>query len=285
MTITGWLAALAVGLLAGGLSGLIGIGGGAVMVPFLYFFLAEPALSGTQIPTGEQAVIAHATSLLVIVPISMRGAWLYHRAGLVEWKAVWRMGIASVVAAVAGARIAVDVPGELLKVAFGFFLLAVSLRLMIGKQRVDVDAHGSFGAAVRSGPAVAGGAAVGFFSALLGVGGGLVAIPLLIYALHVPLRKVSATSLAIITFTAFTGVVAYSVTGLGQHPGAGGLVAYFHLPGSVALAAGALLAVPLGTGIQQRLPTHLLRWVFGVVIFLLGARIAIANLLTLLEGG
>ncbi len=156
---------------------------------------------------------------------------------------------------------------------------------MIGKRRAEADTFESFDEAVRTGRAVVGGAAVGFFSALLGVGGGLVAIPLLIYALHVPLRKVSATSLAIITFTAFTGVIAYAVSGLGEHPGAAGLLAYFHLPGGVALAAGALAAVPFGTGIQQRLPIHLLRWVFAIVIFLLGARIMTANLLTLLEGG
>ena len=85
MTGAGWLAALAVGLLAGAVSGLVGIGGGAVMVPFLYFFLSSSSLAGIEIPPGQQAVVAHATSLLVIVPISIRGAFLYSRAGLVEW--------------------------------------------------------------------------------------------------------------------------------------------------------------------------------------------------------
>ena len=54
MTLAGWLAALSVGLLAGAISGLVGIGGGAVMVPFLYFFLAHPEWSGVQIPGTEQ---------------------------------------------------------------------------------------------------------------------------------------------------------------------------------------------------------------------------------------
>ena len=282
MSFTGWLAALAVGLLAGAASGLIGIGGGAVMVPFLYFFLSRPELCGASISPDEQAVVAHATSLLVIVPISIRGAWLYHRAGLVEWRAVWRMGIASVLAAVAGARVALAIPGELLKVAFGVFLLAVSIRLMVGKGR---DAEpGSPRDELSTGPAIAGGAAVGFFSALLGVGGGLVAIPLLIYALHVPLRKVSATSLAIITFTAFTGVLTYAASGFMADAQTAGPLAYFHLPAALALAVGAILAVPLGTGTQQRLPTRALRWVFAIAIFLLGARILLANVLHLLAG-
>lgn len=283
MSLTGWLAALAVGLLAGAASGLIGIGGGAVMVPFLYFFLSRPDLSGASIAGDEQAVVAHATSLLVIVPISIRGAWLYHRAGLVEWPAVWRMGLASIIAAVAGARVAVAIPGELLKVAFGVFLLAVSIRLMVGKGRDAEGDSGSLQDKIRTVPAIAGGAAVGFFSALLGVGGGLVAIPLLIYALHVPIRKVSATSLAIITFTAFTGVVTYAATGFTADSQAAGPLTYFHLPAALALAVGAILAVPLGTGTQLRLPTRALRWVFAVAIFLLGGRILIANFFHLLS--
>lgn len=277
MTLAGWLAALSVGLLAGAVSGLVGIGGGAVMVPFLYFFLAQPQLAGAQVPAAEQAVIAHATSLLAIVPISLRGAWLYGRAGLVEWRCVWRMGIASVVAAVLGAWAAVLAPGQLLKVAFGVFLLAMATRLLVGKARkATEDAL----AGDRMGPAIAGGAAVGFFSALLGVGGGLVAIPVLIYALHTPLQKVSGTSLAIITFTALTGVSAYAFGGwLGE---TGDPLSYFHLPASLALALGAWVAVPLGTATQMRMPAHALRWLFAAVFFLLGLRIAASNLLNLL---
>jgi uncharacterized membrane protein YfcA len=111
-----------------------------------------------------------------------------------------------------------------------------------------------------------------------------VAIPLLIYALHVPLRKVSATSLAIITFTAFTGVLTYAASGFMADAQTAGPLAYFHLPAALALAVGAILAVPLGTGTQQRLPTRALRWVFAIAIFLLGARILLANVLHLLAG-
>lgn len=280
MTVAGWLATAAVGLLAGAVSGLVGIGGGAVMVPFLYFFLAHPELSGVQVSPADQAVIAHATSLLVIVPISLRGAWLYNRARLVEWQAVWRMGLASVVTAVLGARVAVVVPAELLKVAFGIFLLVVSTRLLIGRRRAEAYSSDE-PAEVPAGRALAGGAAVGFFSALLGVGGGLVAIPVLIYGLHISLRKVSATSLAIITFTALTGVIAYAISGWADHVSETAL-AYFHLPACVGLAVGALVAVPVGPFIQQRMPTHALRWLFAAVFLLLGLRIAVANLLNLL---
>lgn len=248
------------------------------MVPFLYFFLALPEWSGARIPGAEQAVIAHATSLLVIIPISLRGAWLYSREGLVEWNAVWRMGIASLVTAVLGARVAVLVPGELLKLAFGVFLIVIATRLMFGKKRSEEDSEG--GGAIPTGRALVGGAAVGFFSALLGVGGGLVAIPVLIYWLHVPIRKVSGTSLALITFTALMGVVSYAVSGSLRHPG--DVLTYFHLPAALSLAVGAIVAVPLGTGLQLRMPVHRLRLMFAVVFLLLGLRIFSSNLFSLL---
>ncbi len=280
MTIPGWLAALAVGLLAGAVSGLVGIGGGAVMVPFLYFFLAHPELSGAHVPAAQQAVVAHATSLLIIVPVSLRGAWLYHRAGLVEWRAVWRMGLASVVTASFGARLAVAMPGALLKTAFGAFLLIIATRLFIGKRSTESTGDWAENH-MHTGRALAGGAAVGFFSALLGVGGGLVAIPVLIYGLHLPIRKVTGTSLALITFTALVGVAAYAVSGWAVPDGTGTLT-YFHLPAALALAVGALVAVPLGAGLQMRLPNHALRKMFAVVFLVLGARIIMVNVLSLL---
>jgi uncharacterized membrane protein YfcA len=250
------------------------------MVPFLYFFLGHPELSGAQVPAAQQAVVAHATSLLVIVPVSLRGAWLYHRAGLVEWRAVWRMGLASVVTASLGARAAVAMPAPLLKMAFGIFLLVIAIRLFIGRRQTEAPVDGAE-SQMHTGRALAGGAAVGFFSALLGVGGGLVAIPVLIYGLHVPIRKVTGTSLALITFTALVGVAAYAASGWAIPDGAG-MLTYFQLPAALALAVGALLAVPLGTGLQMRMPTHALRKMFAVVFFLLGTRIIVVNLLSLL---
>ena len=279
MTLAGWLAALSVGLLAGAISGLVGIGGGAVMVPFLYFFLARPELSGAFILHSDQAVVAHATSLLVIVPISVRGAWLYHREGLVEWNAVWRMGIASVFTAVLGARVAVLVPGEFLKMAFGVFLLIIATRLAFSKKREGAGSEEGTG--ISTWRAIVGGAAVGFFSALLGVGGGLLAIPVLIYWLQVPIRKVTATSLALITFTAVMGVASYAVSGASRTPG--DVLTYFHLPAALALAVCAILAVPLGTRLQLSMPTHRLRPMFAIVFFLLGLRIVTVNLFDLVN--
>lgn len=281
MPLAGWLTTVAVGLLVGGVAGLVGIGGGAVMVPFLYFFLARPGLSGTLLPAGEQAVVAHATSLLAIVPVSMRGAWLYSRSRLVDWRSVWILAAASVVLAVMGARLAVDLPADTLKFAFGIFLLVAAARLLFGRRRSADDKPLS--GKTHSLRAVVGGASVGFFSALLGVGGGLMAIPVLIYWLNTPIRKVSGTSLAIIMFTAIAGVLSYTAYGILSPTSGRGLLPYIHFPAATAMATGALVAINWGPRIQQRLSPGGLRWLFAIMFGLLGLRLVAGNLLRLLD--
>jgi uncharacterized protein len=79
------LSLAASGILIGFVSGLVGVGGGVLMVPLLYFFYAHPGWSGIILPGELHAVVAHATSLFVIVPTAILGTWSYHRANLVEW--------------------------------------------------------------------------------------------------------------------------------------------------------------------------------------------------------
>lgn len=283
MSLAGWLAAAAVGTAAGALSGLIGIGGGAIMVPFLYFAFAHPETFGVHIPAAQQAVSAHATSLAAIVPISLRGVWIYHRAGLVDWATVRRMGIPSAASAVLGARLAIAVPTELLKALFGLFLLAAALRLLWGGRGEEADSRTSKPRRY-TGRAIAGGLSVGLFSSVLGVGGGIVAIPILIQLLHLPLRRVSPTSLAIIACTATAAVVGYLVAGARVDPGLTGALTYVEIAAAVALTLGAFLSIKLGTILHRRLPVRSLRWLFAAVFLLIGIRLAVQNLLHVLSG-
>ena len=274
MTLAGWLAALAVGLLAGGMSGLLGIGGGVVMVPFLYLLLAHPEWSGIGAAPGREAVLAHATSLFVIIPTSLRGAWLYHRARLVEWRAVWVLGAGSIVGAAATAAWADRVPGAALKLAFAAFLLATAAQLWRSRRgSVDVERRPSGRAhAVRG---ILGGILVGALSALLGVGGGIVAIPVLLYVLDVDVRKVAATSLAVIVLTATAGTLAYALAGAEGAPA--GAVGYVYLPAALALAAGTLVSVRWGTQWNRRLPEDALRRVFAVTLAVVAVWIVVRS--------
>lgn len=278
MTLAGWLAALAVGLLAGGISGCVGVGGGVVIVPFLYFLFGHPDWFGVTVASGREAVLAHATSLLVIVPTSVRGAWIYHRAGLVEWPAVWPMAIGSVLAAAATAQVAQRVADPVLRLGFALLLLVVAAGLWrhgdgSSKPIRAAPSPGSY--ALRG---ALGGLAVGALSALLGVGGGVLAIPVLLYLLAVDVRKLAATSLALIVLTAAAASLSYALSASGARGLAAGTVGYVHVPAAVAVATGTLVSVGWGSALNRRLPEDVLRRVFAAAFFLLAIFIGLGSL-------
>lgn len=272
MTIWVLLSLAASGLAAGFVAGLVGVGGGVLIVPLLYFFYAHPAWSGVTVPSELQAVVSHATSLLVIVPTSILGVWTYHRAKLVEWRAALPIAATSVLAAFAASQVTPSIPAPALKLGFGL-LLAVSggrlLRSGSGRQT-----PGRTHLAV----AVLGGVAVGSLSSLLGVGGGIVAIPILVYLVGLPLKKVAATSMGIVVFTALAGVIGYAVGG--PPPGAMpvGSVGYIHVMAGLPIMVGAVAAVGLGARVNQALGAKRLQTLFGLLFLVLGLRLVIENI-------
>jgi uncharacterized membrane protein YfcA len=117
--------AIAVGLLAGVASGLLGVGGGAIIVPGLVIFL------------GLGQLEAEATSLLAIVPIALVGAWRQRRYGNVRLGEGARLGLLAVTGAVAGAVLANVLPVRAIELAFAALLVVVALQLVRGALRTD----------------------------------------------------------------------------------------------------------------------------------------------------
>lgn len=258
-----------VGLAVGFTAGLVGIGGGALMVPFLYF-VYEGWGSSWGIPADIQATVAHATSLFVIVPTAMLGSWSYHRAGRVSWRSALPIGAFAVAGGIIGARVAILLPGEVLKLAFGVFLVLNAVHL--ARERRGGAEHALRLSLWTTIPV---GLSVGIFSALLGVGGGLVAIPLLLYVVGLPIEKVAATSLAVIVFAASAGTVTYIISGIGEAGLPAGNIGYVHTSAGLPLMIGSLLTVRLGTRVNQRLKVKTLRAVFAILLFALGMRLVL----------
>ena len=111
-----YLAAGLLGLAAGVLSGMFGVGGGVLFVP-------------TLVAVGLTQVHAEATSLLAIVPAVVLGTWRQSRYGNVRWRPAVTIGVASAGAAVGGAAVAVSVPGSLLARLFAVLLLLTAAQI------------------------------------------------------------------------------------------------------------------------------------------------------------
>lgn len=279
MTAAALLALIVVGFGVGFLAGLVGIGGGVLIVPFLYFFYTHSAWSGVSIPVSLHATVAHATSLFIIIPTAMAGTATYARNGLVAWRTALPVAVFSMLLAAIAATLATRMPPELLKVSFGTFLVFTGIQLLTrrGSTIKGPQRHGLLPAAVT-------GAFVGIFSALLGVGGGLVAIPLLMYVVRLDIRHIAATSLAIVAFAATAGTLTYMLTGSGTAGLPAGHIGYVHVAAALPMLPGAVLAARWGARLNQRLDAKHLRWLFALLFAALGANLVIRNLPLLLAG-
>jgi uncharacterized membrane protein YfcA len=266
------LSLAAAGLLVGFLSGLLGIGGGVLIVPLLYFFYGHAGWSGVALAPDLHPVVSHATSLFVILPTSVLGAYTYHRAGAVAWSAALPIAGASIAGALVGARLALEIPAPLLKLGFGVVLLVSGLQLLRGR-----DPSSTPGGPAPLALSVAAGVLVGLMSALLGVGGGIVAIPLLIHLVRLPMEKVAATSMAIIVFTALAGVVGYVIAGADAGALPPGSIGYVHLAAGIPILVGALGAVAVGARVNRRLEVGTLRLLFAALFIVMGLRLAVQN--------
>jgi len=268
--------AFLVGGLAGGLSGLLGIGGGTILVPFLYLLMANPEWSGVWVEPMHQATLAHATSLAVILPTAISGLVAFRRQGVVDLGAIVPLGLAAAVAALFGAALAVRIDGGLLKVGFGVLVLWIGSRMLregwgTPKPLAEVQPQGS--AAMRPGVALFGGGLVGLLSALLGIGGGVVAVPLLLRLARMDLHRVTAASIGIVGFAAPAGILSYMIVGWSVEGLPPGSMGFISLPLAAGLIPGAVLMAPLGARLNQRLPVRTLRKIFSAYLLTMGARL------------
>jgi uncharacterized protein len=266
---------IAIGLVVGLLSGLVGIGGGVLIVPFLYFFYDHAEIFGVVVDPASRVVLAHGTSLFVIMPTSLRGAIAYHRNNLVEWRAVWPIGIVSIGSAVLGTYLAMVLPDGLLKAGFGLLLIYSGVRLIQRRARVSEATPRQPRLSLPF--TVPTGGVVGLFSALLGVGGGIVSIPLLMGLIRLEMRKVAATSIGIITITAAAGTLAYMWSGYGQPGLPPWSLGYVHLSAGLAMFTGSALSVGWGARLNQRMKPRTLLLLFAFLFFTIGLRLVWTN--------
>src|SRR5690606_11169956 len=153
------------------------------------------------------------------------------------WRTAVPVALFSMVFAAIAATLATRMSPELLKVAFGTFLFFTGIQLLTRRaSSVSGQTRETFLAAGATG------ALVGIFSALLGVGGGLVAIPMLMYVVRLDIRHVAATSLAIVAFAATAGTLTYMLTGVDKAGLPRGHIGYVHIAAALPMLPGAVLA-------------------------------------------
>lgn len=187
------LVLVAIGVVAGVLSGLFGVGGGVIVVPALMAFLQMDQRS------------ASASSLVAIAPAAVVGAVTYAVQGQVHWLAALTLAVGSVVGAPIGARLLRAVPLRVLPWVFVGFIVVVLVSLFMNTPTRDGDVHfGVVEAIVLLGI----GLLSGVLSGLVGVGGGVVIVPGMELALGAGDLLAKGTSLLTMVPTSVSGTVA-----------------------------------------------------------------------------
>jgi uncharacterized membrane protein YfcA len=284
------LLTLAFGAVVGTISGLFGIGGGVLNVPYLYELFAGAAWTGVSVDPAHQTVLAHGTSLAAVIPTAISGAWVHHRARRVDWSIAIPMALGAVVSAPFGALMARGADPAVLKSVFGAVLLIAGARLALrarqGSGSLSADSFAASAPPSRMRPVLAAflGMLVGGFATLMGIGGAVLTIPLLIWGLRVEMTHVAGTAIAVAVVAASAGVVSYVRTGMGVVGLPPYSAGYVFLPVVVALVPGAVLMARVGARLNHRLETRRLSLLFALLLGAVGLRLILLNAVAAVAG-
>ncbi len=249
------------GIVAGILAGLLGIGGGLVLVAALVWLL--PWFG---IPVEAAMHAALATSLASIVLTGSSAAWSHHRRGSVMWPTVAWMVPGLLIGGWLGSGLAVHLNGQVLRVVVaGYCFIAGAQMAWGGRKAAPASATVPAPTGV---PMTVAGGFIGAVSAVVGIGGGSMTVPLLVWRGVVPVRAVGTSS------ACGVAIAISSALGYALHAPSGALpahaVGYVYLPAAIGVAVAAVLAAPYGTRLAHRISGLALKRVFAVFMVVMG---------------
>ncbi|MEM1293165.1 MAG: sulfite exporter TauE/SafE family protein [Cyanobacteria bacterium P01_H01_bin.162] len=234
------------GLFAGVLAGFLGIGGGTVLVPIL-------------ITLGYAPIQAVATSSLAIIITSLSGSFQNWRMGYLDFKRVALLGLPAMITAQVGVLVASRLPESLLLIAFAT-LLALNIYLVGVRKRLAQQPNSAGAPAPRINPVGARlltGGVAGFLAVLLGIGGGVIMVPLQMLLLGETIKRAIQTSLGVIVLTAIASTVGHAIQG--NVVWVGGII----------LGLGGLMGAQLSTRALPKLPDHVVSLLFRALLAIL----------------
>jgi uncharacterized membrane protein YfcA len=253
------LSLLLIGTATGFLAGLLGIGGGMVMVPFLTMILSAKGY-----PPDYTVKMAVATSLATICFTSLSSVRAHDRRGAVLWPVVKVLAPGILVGSLLGAQIAVALSGKLLGMLFATFVAFSATQMFLNrKPKPSRTLPGPVGT-------LAVGTVIGTLSALVGAGGAFVSVPFMTWC-NVKIHNAVGTSAALGFPIALAGTLGYIWAGRGLPQMPPGTIGYLYLPGLVIIAAASMLMAPLGARTAHRMDVKPLRKIFAGVLYCLAA--------------
>jgi len=248
------------GICTGFLAGLLGIGGGMIMVPFLTFMLSQRGVDADL--TVKMAI---ATSMATIIFTSISSVRAHHKRGAVRWDLVKGLAPGIVLGSmIASLGVFAILKGANLAIFFGLFVGFSATQMFLDKKPAPSrQVPGTAGL-------VAAGSAIGFLSGLVGAGGGFISVPFMAWC-NVAIHTAVATSSALGFPIALANVAGYVLSGMSVTGLPDDAIGYIWVPALVVIALCSVFTAPLGAKAAHSLPVKKLKRIFAMILYALAA--------------
>lgn len=251
------------GVAVGFAEGLLGVGGCFIMVPVTFFVFEEMGY-------GDIALkLAFGSNLLVVFPTAISGAWAHTKKEAVWWKAGLVLGVFGAVGAFVGATITSQLLSEwILKPVFGLVIGLGALRMLAWKPPKVEEAP-------KEQPLLWAccGFSIGILCGMLGLGGGIITVPVLAIALKFKMHHAVGTSLSMMIFTSIAGSIGYLINGLSVPNLPPYSIGYVNLLAWACLAMTSIPVAQIGAKTAHKLPAKKLQYVFIAVMFYVSLKV------------
>lgn len=248
------------GLATGLLAGLLGIGGGMLLVPFITLIMSQRGVAN-----DLSIKMAIATSMATILFTSISSVRAHHQRGAVRWDLVKGLAPGIVLgAAIASLGVFALLKGSVLAIVFGVFVGFSATQMFLDrKPAASRQMLGTPGQ-------LAAGGVIGFLSGLVGAGGGFISVPFMTWC-NIAMHNAVATSAALGFPIALSNALGYAIGGQSVSGLPAGSFGYIWLPALAVIASCSVLTAPLGARAAHRLPVKKLKRIFASVLYALAA--------------
>lgn len=253
---------LLLGAVAGFLSGLFGIGGGIIIVPFLIWLFSAQGFAPNLV-----LLMTVATSLSTIIFTAGASLKAHHHLGTVDWLVVKQLVPGILVGSLMGSVVADSLPTSLFKTLFAFFPLWVAFQMLKPYSPAldpdqPPDERNLIGA----------GGVIGTLCTLLGAGVGIITVPFLVKR-RFNIRQAVAISSACGLPIAIVGSLSYIALGWGNAGLPSWTMGYIYIPAFLCIVTSSRIFAPMGAQLAHKLPTEKLKRVFALFLFAIGIRL------------
>lgn len=264
MTLIEWgIIYVVLGVVVGFFAGLLGIGGGAIMVPLLVMLMDLQDL-----PRDQILHLAVGTSMSTILFTSLSSMRSHQRRGSIRWDVFRSMTPGILAGGLTGAALASHIPAAGLAIAFTCIIFFAATNMLLDRQphpsRQLPGWGGQFGV----------GAAIGGVSSVAAMGGAFASVPYMVWC-NVPMINAIGTAAALGFPIAVAGSVGFIFNGLQDTGLPQWSLGYVYLPAMAAISVTSVLMAPIGAAAAHRLPTRQLKRIFAVLLYILATRMLV----------